>query len=294
MPEGIPPVRTTNDDSWRTAVVGTYDDAPDEYSSHRRMQDTNYLHLSERIRDACGGSRLPTSILDLGCGDGLVSPVLFRDWDGPSTKFFGVDAAAQLLRHGQLLGSELHVACGDLRALPFPDQAFDLIVSNSVLHWLNAPEQGLSPLEAIQEAARVLSIDGIFGASVAAAETAASFGAAYRQIIERYSADRVLNNQAIRADPVGGMTLPSVVRMFQDSGLTVLSASMQYEPTIYASAEDYVRDVRSYGFGAYTAPFRPNQREEGFIEIERAFLASCKPGPYLHRQYMLYVVAARR
>lgn len=280
-------------EAWRRSVVTSYDSGPPSYSAHRRMQDANYVRLMAHLTESAGASLRPAKVLDVGCGDGQLASLIIRDIKLSDTKLFGVDPAVELLRHGRQIGSQLTLAAGDARALPYRASSFELVVSNSVLHWLNVPEHGLTPFDGIQEVARVLSPHGIFGASIAAVETAVEFGRAYHHVAAAYRGQGVTLTDGYREDPVGGMTLPTVVEDLRRAGLVVLRAVMEYEPVVYPSAAAYVDDVRSYGLGAFTAAFPEPVRLQAFTDIERQFLDRSGVGEYLHQQYMLYVVAKR-
>jgi SAM-dependent methyltransferase len=94
---------------------------------------------------------LPRPVLDLGCGDGHFASVVFDEpldagfdpWWGPLTEAHGRDAYHVL---AQAEGARM----------PYPDEHFATVVSNSVLEHI--PE--LSPV--LAEAARVLQSGGRF------------------------------------------------------------------------------------------------------------------------------------
>jgi ubiquinone/menaquinone biosynthesis C-methylase UbiE len=278
--------------SWRRAVVASYDQQASRYSSHRRMQDANYRHLVDKVIQAAGEGFRPHRVLDIGCGDGQMSSLLLRDIHGAEVDLFGMDPAVELLCHGRSLGSTLKMTAADARLMPYKSRVFDLVVANSVLHWLNAPDLGLTPLDAIREAARVLRPGGVFGASIAASETSAAFGRAFDAVVTDYlSAGNQLTDH-YRRDPVGGMDLATVVNDLLEADLEVLQATLEWEPVLYSSPEDYLADVRGYGFSAYSAGFQPGDADARYDAIERTFLNECPAGPYRHDQYMVYVVAS--
>ncbi|MGC9522254.1 MAG: methyltransferase domain-containing protein [Anaerolineae bacterium] len=95
--------------------------------------------------------RFPRPILDLGCGDGLIAEVLFA---GEPPIEVGLDPWLDQLRKAPATGSysSVHQATGD--AMPYPDETFGTVLSNSVLEHI--PD--LAPV--IREAARVLRPEG--------------------------------------------------------------------------------------------------------------------------------------
>ena len=72
-------------------------------------------------------------ILDLGCGDG----VLTRRLIDVGCDVVGVDASEDMVRAARAIGVDARVV--DARALPF-DGEFDAVFSNAALHWMGPPE----------------------------------------------------------------------------------------------------------------------------------------------------------
>lgn len=93
-------------------------------------------------------------VLDAACGEGYGSAVLAAE----ATAVTGVDIDAQAIAHAQARYSghaNLRFLRSDVTALPFPDNAFDLVVSFETLEHLAQQERLLA------EFARVLAADGV-------------------------------------------------------------------------------------------------------------------------------------
>ena len=73
-------------------------------------------------------------ILDLGCGDG----VLTAELAGKGAEVVGVDASADFVRACQARGLDVRLMDGE--DLTF-DQEFDAVFSNAALHWMTRPER---------------------------------------------------------------------------------------------------------------------------------------------------------
>ncbi|WP_306052778.1 class I SAM-dependent methyltransferase [Natronococcus wangiae] len=84
-------------------------------------------------------------VLDVGCGTGELSRVLAAECPG---EVIGCDADSDLL---EVAGEHVPVVAGDALRLPFPDDAFDLVVCQALL--INLPE----PTAALAEFVRVSS-----------------------------------------------------------------------------------------------------------------------------------------
>lgn len=98
----------------------------------------------------------PAHVLDVGCGTGQ----LLRDLAGrvPAAALAGIDPAAGMVEQARALaaaaGAPITVARGTAEQLPFPDGAFDLVVSTTSFdHWADQ-RTGLA------ECRRVLAPDG--------------------------------------------------------------------------------------------------------------------------------------
>ena len=86
----------------------------------------------------------PGRVLDAGCGEGHVSAWLAGSL--PASDITGVDGRADALAAFRARNPRLTALEGDLRALPFPDGAFDLVVCTEVLEHLPAPREVLGEL----------------------------------------------------------------------------------------------------------------------------------------------------
>jgi SAM-dependent methyltransferase len=95
------------------------------------------------------------TLLDVGCGTGLVSEFLTR----PGLRVYGVDASPGMARvAAQRMGPAL--VLGDSRRLPFADASLDAVSAVWLLHLLpDAPE-------VVAECARVLRPGGVFVTTV--------------------------------------------------------------------------------------------------------------------------------
>jgi ubiquinone/menaquinone biosynthesis C-methylase UbiE len=102
--------------------------------------------------------RLPprSEVLEVGCGAGLTTVALARR----GLRVHAIDPVPTMIELTQWHAAEaglsgvVDAGLGDVHALPFDDDAFDLVVALGVLAWLH------SPLKALQEMARVTRTGG--------------------------------------------------------------------------------------------------------------------------------------
>jgi SAM-dependent methyltransferase len=107
------------------------------------------------------------AVLDMGCGRGAVLTAVARRLttgrvtgvDIWSTKDQSGNARDVTLRNASLegVGGRVQIETGDMRALPFPDATFDLVVSSLAIHNISRNDDRR---QAIREAFRVLKPGG--------------------------------------------------------------------------------------------------------------------------------------
>jgi ubiquinone/menaquinone biosynthesis C-methylase UbiE len=105
--------------------------------------------LVERARPIGPSDR----ILDLGCGTGVVACIL-RERLGGAATIVGFDASPAMIEKAKLLAPEMDWRGGNVTALPFDADSFDLVVCQDMLRVL--PD----PVPALREVRRVLSPRG--------------------------------------------------------------------------------------------------------------------------------------
>lgn len=100
----------------------------------------------------------PRSILDVGCGEGVLTAEAARRY--PGARVVGVDRGGHVLRsHWQRHRSAnlfFHVACAE--ELPFAARAFDVVLALELLEHLTAPEKALQQITAVSSLALIASV----------------------------------------------------------------------------------------------------------------------------------------
>lgn len=96
-------------------------------------------------------------MLEVGCGRGIALPALARRCD--PARLVGLDVDAALVDEARARvgtkGVRCEVVCGDVRALPFDAETFDVVVDFGTLFHIARSE------DAIREIARVLVPGGL-------------------------------------------------------------------------------------------------------------------------------------
>jgi SAM-dependent methyltransferase len=96
---------------------------------------------------------LKTDLFDEALGDGLYPPLMLR-----ANSIIGMDISTVTAQAAVTYHHDLHAVGADARCLPFIDDAFDVIISNSTLdHFGSSAELGTS----LHELHRVLKTHGL-------------------------------------------------------------------------------------------------------------------------------------
>lgn len=98
------------------------------YANHARFVSDLGMPVVEWLNPRPG-----EKILDLGCGDGVLTAKLQE----LGCQVIGIDASPDFVRAAQSLGVEVHLL--DAHHLAFRDE-FDAVFSNAALHWLKQPD----------------------------------------------------------------------------------------------------------------------------------------------------------
>lgn len=130
-------------------------DSMDHSEVNRRFVD----HLLECPTAAEGTELQPVRVLDVGTGTALI-PLELCARNLP-IQVTAIDLAAHMLQLGQRnvtrvgLQSRIKLEEVDAKRLPYPDEAFDWVISNSIVHHI--PD----PVLVVREMARVLKPGGL-------------------------------------------------------------------------------------------------------------------------------------
>lgn len=128
----------------------TYDKYRVEHPIERRLVD-GFLRALDQVLPPVA----PRRVLEVGAGEGEISARLRERY--PTATVVSIDL------HDDVLGKEWHErgvvgAFADVRRLPFPDRAFDLVLGIEMLEHVPEPERALVEIRRVADEALVLSV----------------------------------------------------------------------------------------------------------------------------------------
>jgi 2-polyprenyl-3-methyl-5-hydroxy-6-metoxy-1,4-benzoquinol methylase len=109
-----------------------------------------------RVDEAVESMR-PDSILDVGCGEGVVTERIARLTGAPTV---GVDVGDDVMRRqwSERAGGSLTFDAASAYNLPFDDASFDCVCALEVLEHLERPHDALSQMARVARRAMLLSV----------------------------------------------------------------------------------------------------------------------------------------
>lgn len=134
-----------------------YMDSVEEAASYSTMDNSAANSSFVAAVAAAGGTE--GNLLDIGTGPGDIPILLAQQHQGLQVTAF--DAAEEMLKLAEEkvastgLSKRIEVRQGDAKKMPFPENHFDVVISNTILHHI--PE----PIKLLEEARRVLKPAGV-------------------------------------------------------------------------------------------------------------------------------------
>jgi trans-aconitate methyltransferase len=152
-------------------------------------------------------------ILDLGCGDGQLTARLGET----GAILTGVDSSPEMVAAAR--ARHVNAEQASAESLPFPNESFDAVFSNAVLHWVKDHNKMLS------EVHRVLKPEGRFVAEFGGHGNIAAIRTAFIAVLERHGYGQREDN--VNYYPTGH----AYTVLLQKHGFTVLRMSLVPRPT---------------------------------------------------------------
>lgn len=98
----------------------------------------------------------PTSILELGCGEGYLMEQMYRRL--PNVPMLGLDTLEAALNEGRRIFPHLDLRRGDIYHIDQPDKSWDVVIASEVLEHLDHPAQALQELKRVAKRYVLLSV----------------------------------------------------------------------------------------------------------------------------------------
>ena len=116
--------------NYKTKICNSFSAKAKSYDSFAKIQKV----VNERMIDRLDMlNYLPKTILDLGCGTGLLSSLLRKKYN--NAEIISVDFSFNMLNVCKEKKLNTSLLCADIEDLPVRPMSFDLVVSNFPLHW---------------------------------------------------------------------------------------------------------------------------------------------------------------
>ena len=154
--------------------------------------------------------------LDLGTGPAQIP--IFLAQRCPKVRITGIDLSVNMLALGEQhvaeagLVDRITLECVDAKTLPYPDQSFDGVISNSIIHHL--PD----PMAAFREISRVIRPDGlILIRDLMRPDTPE----AAQALVDHYAADDTSYQKKLFYDSfLAALTIPEIEAILAETNLT--------------------------------------------------------------------------
>lgn len=225
----------------------------EEYSKANSIQNSAGERL---IRSA---AFLPgMSVLDAGCGNGSLTFCLAGKV--PQGRVTGIDSSASMIQKAksamrdQVVKNIEFRLCG-INEIEYREQ-FDLVFSNSVLHWVSDIKDGLLKLFTALKRNGILKVQ---------------FPLLNKEHpLVRYAAGAI--RELDLADHYDGWVFPwyvpesseEFIRKLKDSGFTDIKVTPAADDFSFASANEVFQHFHSVGLDLYAAPLSITERKEFF------------------------------
>lgn len=98
----------------------------------------------------------PTSILDVGCGEGFTLKKLKDNHIGK--KFEGIDSLDSAIAIGKKIHPDIDMKIGNIYDISYKDNSFDLVLCTEVLEHLEDPEKALKELKRVTKKYCLISV----------------------------------------------------------------------------------------------------------------------------------------
>lgn len=130
-----------------------FDGMVKKYGDNYILKDKYFIRRLQNVHLIIDTLTNISDVLDIGCGSGEITASVYERLHGDVV---GIDISDRMIEHckGKYHGKNLYFGVGDMLDLSFKSEQFDLVLSLSIIEWVEGYEKGIA------EAARVLRPGG--------------------------------------------------------------------------------------------------------------------------------------
>lgn len=252
-----------------------------EYDQHVLVQKRVVANLAGSIE--LHQSRAPEHVLDVGTGTGALLERLHSLY--PDARLTGVDIALNMcLRTLQKLGSACRVVNGEAEHLPFRTGAFDLVVSASVLQWVD----NLSA--ALHELRRVVQPGGCISLAFFCDGTLGELQHCFRDAVSRCSSGSSKRMSRLH----GFRTVDYVKSLVSEMDFESAVVTAETEVDWYNDLHSLLRSIKSIGAGTVSGGSESGLGWRGILqETSRLYLERYGKDGRIPATYKIIYLSAR-
>lgn len=222
---------------------------------------------AERLVDAAAiasGER----VLDVGCGTGIVARTAARGV-APGGRVAALDVNEQMLEVARAAGGDAPVEwrVGNASALPFPDGAFDAVLSQQMLQFVSAPRAVL------EEMRRVLRPGGRVAVNVCRAIAHSPAYVPLADALERHVGPPA---GAGMRSPFAAWSVDDLRALLEAAGLRDVKVTIEVGSVRYPSAREFLRrEAASSPLAGLVAALSDTARDALVSDLEEALRPYC-------------------
>jgi len=211
------------------------------FSAAAGSYDESYVQrtVAQRLMAVVGERESPSTILEVGCGTGILTRLLCERF--PTAEIQAIDVAEAMIaraREQSMENPRVTCSVSDIRTFA-SERAFSLIVSSSALHWA-------VPLPAtLRKLARLLEVRGSLAAALMVHGTLDELHAARLRV----APDKPAHFELPRA--------AEVLDAVRTAGLEILDEGVEALRTQYDSADAFLRKLHAQGVTGRMAASAP-------------------------------------
>ncbi len=262
-------------------VATAFHEKAAEYDLHVLVQKRVVAQLIKSV--SMHLEREPQQILDVGTGTGALLECFKAKY--PYATLAGVDIAHNMcLRAQQKLGPGCHIVNGDAECLPFSAASFDLVISASMLQWVN----NLSV--ALYEMRRVAKPGGNISLAFFCDGTLEEMQHCFRSAAEKYSGNSSQITSRLH-DFWSVDDLKSIVRSMDFERAVI---SVETEVDWYDDLHSLLRSIKSIGAGSVSGSSSRGLGWRGILlEASRIYQANYGANGRIPATYKVVYLSAK-